>query len=153
MNLQQQGLMSSLIVLNVWCPLQRQRTIFSFYLLHVVRTASYFLYHLCGSSANSVFASIVPSIILQCFILSLLSVRWTNSQRHIQEQVMLMSHFIFSWIWWISSTKNKSIYWWDVFRQDTKQISEATQLLLKSMKTCECTRRVSSLPRVTRIKQ
>ncbi len=86
---------------------------FSFSLLHAVRTASCFLYHLCGSSTTSVFASIFSIFILQCFILSLLSHRWTNSHWYVQKQVMHMSRFSFrfnfSCIWPISSTKTTSI--------------------------------------------
>lgn len=84
--LQQQGLMSSLIVLNVWWP-QFSPSLSS--MLSGLLPVS-FLHHLCSSSTSSHCRNLF-SITLQCFFLPLLPHSWTKSRRHIQKQMILMS--------------------------------------------------------------
>lgn len=89
--LQQQVLMSSLIVQNFWCPAQRQCIVSPLSsllseLLPVSFIISQFIDQFC--LCLRLFRS--PSC---SAFLSLLSHSWTNSHGHIQKQVVLMSHF------------------------------------------------------------
>lgn len=113
MKLQQQELMSSLIVQNFWCPQQRRRPVSP----SLPSMSSELL------PVSFIISAVHPPLCLclhlfyyhpaECFVLSLLSHSWTNSHWHVQKQVTLMSRFSFrfnsSCIWPISSSKIQSI--------------------------------------------